>query len=118
MKSEESGLQMGAEEINPNTVIGEVQLLLAEKRTALAVLRTGIAVLALPVSVLGLLVATSRYYHPLHVLSFFIPLVGLLTFLFLLGVYLVFHSISRMHDYDRLIRQIKSDSKELAQFIE
>ena len=31
-----------------SVVIGEVQLLLAEKRTSLAVMRTGIAVLALP----------------------------------------------------------------------
>ena len=37
----------------PNNVIfGEIQVLLAEKRTALASLRTGIAVFALPLSVL------------------------------------------------------------------
>jgi hypothetical protein len=47
----------------PDTVIfGEIQVLLAEKRTALASLRTGIAVFALPFSVLSVLIATSRYY--------------------------------------------------------
>ena len=47
----------------PNNVIfGEIQVLLAEKRTALASLRTGIAVFALPLSVLSALIATSRYY--------------------------------------------------------
>ena len=33
-----------------NAIFGEIQLLLAEKRTALASLRTGIAVFALPLS--------------------------------------------------------------------
>src|SRR5436190_20338458 len=42
-----------------NVIFGEIQLLLAEKRTALASLRTGIAVFALPLSVLSALIATS-----------------------------------------------------------
>ena len=45
-----------------NVIFGEIQVLLAEKRTALASLRTGIAVFALPLSVLSALIATSRYY--------------------------------------------------------
>jgi hypothetical protein len=40
-----------------NVIFGEIQVLLAEKRTALASLRTGIAVFALPLSVLS---ASSR----------------------------------------------------------
>ena len=44
-----------------NVIFGEIQVLLAEKRTALASLRTGIAVFALPLSVLSALIATSRY---------------------------------------------------------
>src|SRR5436309_1406672 len=40
-----------------NVIFGEIQVLLAEKRTALAGLRTGIAVFALPLSVLSALVA-------------------------------------------------------------
>ena len=43
-----------------NVIFGEIQVLLAEKRTALASLRTGIAVFALPLSVLSALIATSR----------------------------------------------------------
>jgi uncharacterized membrane protein YkgB len=41
-----------------NVIFGEIQVLLAEKRTALAGLRTGIAVFALPLSVLSALIAT------------------------------------------------------------
>ena len=36
-----------------NVIFGEIQVLLAEKRTALASLRTGIAVFALPLTVLS-----------------------------------------------------------------
>lgn len=39
-----------------NVMFGEIQVLLAEKRTALASLRTGIAVFALPLSVLSALI--------------------------------------------------------------
>ena len=38
-----------------NVIFGEIQVLLAEKRTALAAMRTGIAVFALPLSVLSAL---------------------------------------------------------------
>ena len=43
-----------------SVIFGEIQVLLAEKRTALASLRTGIAVFASPLSVLSALIATSR----------------------------------------------------------
>ena len=43
------------------TLINEIQLILAEKRTSLAAMRTGIAVFVLPLSVLSVLVATSEY---------------------------------------------------------
>src|SRR6266516_1286880 len=57
---------------NPDNVIfGEIQVLLAEKRTALASLRTGIAVFALPLSVLSALIATSRYYSMETVMPLF-----------------------------------------------
>lgn len=66
-------------------IFGEIQVLLAEKRTALSALRAGIAVFALPLSVLSFLVVTSRYYQPLHVLEFLLPLLALSTALVGLG---------------------------------
>src|SRR5438876_2814551 len=58
---------MSMEETEPpkldSLIFGEIQVLLAEKRTALASMRTGIAVFALPLSVLSVLIATSRYYN-------------------------------------------------------
>jgi hypothetical protein len=57
-----------------NLILGEIQVLLSEKRTALASLRTGIAVFALPLSVLSVLIATSRYYNMGKVMPLLVPL--------------------------------------------
>ena len=57
-----------------DVIFGEIQVLLAEKRTALASLRTGIAVFALPLSVLSALIATSRYYSIERVMPLLLPL--------------------------------------------
>ena len=57
-----------------NVIFGEIQVLLAEKRTALASLRTGIAVFALPLTVLSALIATSRLYRIEKVMPLLLPL--------------------------------------------
>jgi hypothetical protein len=100
-----------------STVFGEVQLLLAEKRTALSSMRTGIAVFALPLSVLSVLVATSKYYDVLHVLHFLIPLLALSVGLIFLGSYLILHSVWRIRHYDRLIRELKLRYSSIAEYI-
>ena len=110
---------MGDEQGQSESIaLGEVQLLLAEKRTSLAVMRTGIAVLALPLSVLSVLIATSRYYDALKVLHFVVPLALLSLAMIVFGIYLVAHAISRMHHYDRLIAKIKSEHSIIAEYIE
>src|SRR5215467_8119200 len=76
-----------------NVIFGEIQVLLAEKRTTLASLRTGIAVFALPLSVLSALVATSRYYSIERVMPLLAPLMLLNLGLVVLGTWLVFRSI-------------------------
>ncbi len=103
---------------NVPAAINDIQLLLAEKRTSLALMRTGIAVLALPLSVLSLLIATSKYYQAVDVLSFLIPLAVLLTFLVVLGLYLIGHSIRHMHHNDVLIHRIKSRYDEISEYID
>jgi uncharacterized membrane protein YidH (DUF202 family) len=79
-----------------NVIFGEIQVLLAEKRTALASLRTGIAVFALPLSVLSALSATSRYYSIEKVMPLLAPLMLLNLGLVVLGTWLVFRSIHRI----------------------
>jgi len=76
-----------------NEIFGEIQVLLAEKRTALASLRTGIVVFALPLSVLSALIATSRYYSMEKVVPLLAPLMLLNLGLVVLGTWLVFCSI-------------------------
>ncbi len=99
-------------------VANEVQLILAEKRTALSVLRVGIAVLVLPVSVLSVLVTTSKFYDAASVPALFVTLMGTTAALMGLGLYLIVHSIRRIHRYERMIRQIKIRHGAMAEFIE
>jgi uncharacterized membrane protein YidH (DUF202 family) len=105
------------EAINPE-IFGEVQLILAEKRTSLASLRTGIAVFALPLSVLGLLVATSKYYEPTRVLGLLLPLLALSGALALLGGFLIIRSVLHIHRQDRLIYRIKQKYSVIAEYIQ
>jgi len=88
-------------------IINEAQLILAEKRTSLAAMRTGIAMLVLPLSVMSLLIATSRYYDFLHVLYFLVALGVVNLALIILGGYMIIRAIIRIHNYDRLIHEIK-----------
>lgn len=101
-----------------STLINEVQLLLAEKRTSLAVMRTGIAVLALPLSVMSVLIATSKYYDVLHVLHFLVPLGTLNLVMIVFGGHLIIRSIIRMRHYDLLIHEIKVKHSVIGEFIE
>jgi uncharacterized membrane protein YidH (DUF202 family) len=101
-----------------NLILGEIQVILSEKRTALASLRTGIAVFALPLSVLSVLIATSRYYNFGKVMPLLVPLLLLNLGLVVLGAWLVYHSIKRIHHYDRLIRALTKKYRSIAEFME
>ena len=101
-----------------NIIFGEIQVLLAEKRTALAGLRTGIAVFALPLSVLSALIATSRYYRIERVIPLLLPLMLLNLGLVVLGTWLVFRSIRRIRHFEDRIRELSQKYRSLAQFIE
>jgi len=99
-------------------ILGEIQVLLSEKRTALSSMRTGIAVFALPLSVLSVLIATSRYYSIGKVMPLLMPLLLLNLGLVMLGTWLVFHSISRLHHYDRRIRELTKKYRSLAEVVD
>jgi hypothetical protein len=99
-------------------ILGEIQVLLSEKRTALSTMRTGIAVFALPLSVLSVLIATSRNYNIGHVMPLLLPLLFLNLGLVVLGTWLVFHSIGRLHHYDRRIRELTQKYRSLADVVD
>jgi uncharacterized membrane protein YidH (DUF202 family) len=101
-----------------DVVFGEIQVLLAEKRTALSALRTGIAVFALPLSVLSALIATSRYYSMEKVMPLLLPLLLLNLGLVVLGCWLVYRSIRRIHHFERRIKELSEKYRSLAEFIE
>ena len=99
-------------------IFGEIQVILAEKRTALASLRTGIAVFALPFSVLSVLIATSRYYSFDKVMPLLMPLLLLNLGLVVLGSWLIYRSIRRIHHYEHRIRELCEKYREIGQFVE
>jgi len=99
-------------------ILNEIQVLLSEKRTALSIMRTGIAVFALPLSVLSVLIATSRYYSIGKVMPLLMPLLLLNLGLVVLGTWLVFHSIGRLHHYDRRIRELTQKYRSLAEVVD
>ena len=101
-----------------SVIFGEIQVLLAEKRTALASLRTGIAVFALPMSVLSALIATSRFYSMGKVMPLLVPLLLLNLGLVVLGTWLVFRSIRRIHHFEHRIKELSKKYRSIAQFIE
>jgi uncharacterized membrane protein YidH (DUF202 family) len=101
-----------------SVIFGEIQVILAEKRTALASLRTGIAVFALPFSVLSVLIATSRYYSFDKVMPLLMPLLLLNLGLVVLGSWLIYRSIRRIHHYEHRIRELCEKYREIGQFIE
>ena len=99
-------------------ILGEIQVLLSEKRTALSTMRTGIAVFALPLSVLSVLIATSRYYSIGKVMPLLMPLLLLNLGLVVLGSWLIFHSIGRLHLCDRRIRELTKKYRSLAEVVD
>src|SRR5204862_7103855 len=101
-----------------NLIFGEIQVLLAEKRTSLSALRTGIAIFALPLSVLSVLIATSRYYSMEKVMPLLVPLLLLNLGLVALGSWLIYHSIQRLHRYDHRIPELTQKYRSIAEIIE
>ncbi|MHC4780064.1 MAG: hypothetical protein ACYTFG_15945 [Planctomycetota bacterium] len=99
------------------TLVNEIQLLLAEKRTALSVLRTGIAVFALPLSVFSVLIATSKFYDASGVVHFLLPVLAINAGLISLAVYLLLRSVRRLRNLDRLVGEIKTRSPVIAGLI-
>jgi hypothetical protein len=99
-------------------ILGEIQVLLSEKRTALSTMRSGIAVFALPLSVLSVLIATSRNYNIGHVMPLLVPLLFLNLGLVVLGSWLVFRSLRHVHRYDRRIRELTQKYRSLAEVID
>jgi len=101
-----------------NFILGEIQVLLSEKRTALATLRTGIAIFALPLSVLSVLIATSHYYSFEKVLPLLLPLLLLNLGLVVLGSWLIYRAIRHLRRYDHRIRELTKKYRSIADFMD
>lgn len=93
--------------VEQSMFIGEVQLLLAEKRTAYALLRTGVTVSLVPLSVWTALIATSRLWNPFAV-WWLLAIVMLFTgSLLVLGVWLITHALHHASHADAAIGKLR-----------
>ena len=101
-----------------NLILGEIQVLLSEKRTSLATMRTGIAIFALPLSVLSVLIATSRYYSTGKVMPLLVPLLLLNFGLVVLGSWLIYRSIRRFQHFEHRIRELTQKYRAIAEFLD
>lgn len=97
--------------------INQVQLLLSEKRTSLSVMRTGIAILALPLSIFSVLIVASKWYDPADAWLLLAVVLVINALLIGFAVYLIAHALHRMHQYDRLISDIKHQHESLKKLI-
>ncbi len=101
-----------------SVILGEAQLILAERRTSLLLLRTGIAVFALPLAGLSVLIATSGYYAAREVLLFRLPLAALCGGVIILGTYLIIRALIRIRHQDQMIQALKKQNQALAEFLD
>ena len=65
-----------------------------------------------------MLIATSRYYNVVSVMPFLVPLLLLNLGLVVLGCWLIYHAIHRLHHYDRVIQNLRQKYRSLAEFVE
>ncbi|MBI5500927.1 MAG: hypothetical protein HY907_11845 [Deltaproteobacteria bacterium] len=105
-------------EIPSAVIFGEVQLILAEKRTSLAALRTGIAIAVIPMSLATVLVTMSRFYSWLDNLQFLVPLGVLCAGLVALSIYMIARALRRLQHEDAMIRRIRKANPAVREFLD
>lgn len=93
--------------VDHRLVMGEVQLLLAEKRTSFALLRTGVSVALVPLSMWTVLLATSRLWSVWQTWYVLLPLMAVAVALFILGVYLILHALHHLAHTDRVLTGLR-----------
>jgi len=64
------------------------------------------------------LIATSRYYNMGTVMPLLVPLLILNFGLVVLGSWLIFRSIHRIHHFEHRIRELSEKYRSIAEFIE
>jgi uncharacterized membrane protein YidH (DUF202 family) len=98
-------------------LLGEVQLILAEKRTYFSLLRTGIAIFTFPLTIIAFLAATSQHHDFFARVPIAVTIISILSIVSLLGLVLFFQAEARVKHLNRLILGIKAKNRRLAEII-
>ena len=98
-------------------LLGEIQLILSEKRTYFSLLRTGIAIFTFPLTIIAFLAATSEHHSLFDKTSIATIIIGVLSIVSVFGLVLFFLAESRVKHLNRLILSIKKENKRLAEIV-
>jgi uncharacterized membrane protein YidH (DUF202 family) len=98
-------------------LLGEIQLILAEKRTYFSLLRTGIAIFTFPLTIIAFLGATSQYHEIFTSLLVGLIVIGTLLVISVIGLILFFRAERRVKQLNRLVLQMKHKNKRLSEII-
>ncbi|MEZ4156362.1 MAG: hypothetical protein R3B52_00075 [Candidatus Paceibacterota bacterium] len=103
--------------VSEKVLLGEVQLLLAEKRTYFSLLRTGIAIFTFPLTVLAFLAATTQYHQIFERIFIGLPLTITLLLISVIGLMLFFNAEAKLKRLNMLLKDTISKNRRVSQMV-
>lgn len=108
---------MNKRHASEQVLLGEVQLLLAEKRTYFSILRTGLAIVAVPMTIIGFLIATAPYHKIFQFRIIGSSVIFILLLTSVAGVFLTYRSGRKIKMIDREIIAIEKSNKRVDKIV-
>ena len=98
-------------------LLGEMQLLLAEKRTFFSLLRTGIAIFSFPLTVVAFLGATAEYHSLFLSVPITLAIIAPLIIISIFGLLLFWKAQRRIKKLNELVMQIKKNNHRIEEIV-
>lgn len=108
---------MADEKKSEMLLLGEIQVLLAEKVTYYTIIRAGLTIITVPLTIIVFLLATTEYHglFDRFWLSF-VVVVGLLS-MSASGIFLTLKARKKIKKIDQFVESIEEDNKRIADLI-
>ncbi|MCA1905341.1 MAG: hypothetical protein LDL11_01970 [Desulfarculus sp.] len=98
-------------------VMEEIKLIFKEKEIALQQARVGIMILLFQSLLFCVLIIFSKNYLAIEILHLVVPFYLVNAGLFLLGVYLLLHSLRKIRSYDATVARLRAAYREIGDLI-
>jgi hypothetical protein len=108
---------MAEKEIPEQLLLGEVQVLLAEKRTYLSFLRTGSAVMTVPPTIVLFLIATASYHGIFNFFWLGVVVVSVLIGVSFGGLFISYQSYAKIRKINTIIGDIEKTNARVDQIV-